>query len=219
MAYDFYIDNLLLPVSPGELEIKHNGRNETITLINDGEVNILKTGGLQEVSFECLLPNVKYPFARYLDTFHPAYFYLSYFNMYMENKQPLNFIVSRTLPSGKMINYTIMRCVLEDYTENESAEDGFDTTVTIELKEFKPHCTKLFSMTEEGTIVPYGSNRESKERSGGNIQYIVQEGDTLWKIAAFFYGSGAEYDKIMNANGLTQNPIHAIYPGLVLTIP
>ena len=43
MAYDFYMDDMLLPVSPGELKVKHNGRNETVTLVNDGEVNIIKT--------------------------------------------------------------------------------------------------------------------------------------------------------------------------------
>ena len=57
--YNIFLDQLLLPVPPEEMKIKHNGRNDTITLINDGEVNILKTGGLKEVSFNCLLPNVK----------------------------------------------------------------------------------------------------------------------------------------------------------------
>mgnify|MGYP000118660051 FL=1 len=43
--YNIFLDQLLLPVTPEEMKIKHNGRNDTITLINDGEVNILKTGG------------------------------------------------------------------------------------------------------------------------------------------------------------------------------
>ena len=216
--YNIFLDQLLLPVPPEEMKIKHNGRNDTITLINDGEVNILKTGGLKEVSFNCLLPNVRYPFAMYLDAFHPASYYLDYFKAYMENKQPFNFIVTRMFPTGKMISYTIMRCVMEDITEKESADNGFDTTAEIKIKEFKPHCTKLYSLTDDGKVVPYGSTREHKPRSGGNLSYTVQEGDTLWKIAQFFYGSGAEYDKIMNANNITKNPDHAIWPGLVLTI-
>ena len=42
-GYDFYLDKCLLPIAPPKLQIKINNANETVTLINEGEVNILKT--------------------------------------------------------------------------------------------------------------------------------------------------------------------------------
>lgn len=65
MAYDVYMDGELLPVTPSKISIQRNGQNKTYNLINDGEINILKASGLQEISFDMLLPNVKYPFAKY----------------------------------------------------------------------------------------------------------------------------------------------------------
>ena len=49
--------------------------------------------------------------------------------------------------------------------------------------------------------------------------YVVVKGDCLWNIAKKFYGSGAQYTRIYNANkDKIKNP-NLIYPGQVLTIP
>ena len=61
MAYYFYIGKMLCPVAPSKLQIKINGNDKTLTLINEGEVSILKKAKLTEVSFDILLPNVQYP--------------------------------------------------------------------------------------------------------------------------------------------------------------
>ena len=39
-GYDFYLEKCLLPVPPAKLKTKINNANETITLINEGEVNL-----------------------------------------------------------------------------------------------------------------------------------------------------------------------------------
>ena len=47
--------------------------------------------------------------------------------------------------------------------------------------------------------------------------YTVEKGDTFWKIAQKFYGNGAEFQKILDANGLTENS--RINVGDTLIIP
>ena len=42
MAYDFYLGKMLCPVAPSELQIKVNGHNKDLTLINGDEINIIK---------------------------------------------------------------------------------------------------------------------------------------------------------------------------------
>ncbi len=51
-------------------------------------------------------------------------------------------------------------------------------------------------------------------------EYEVVGGDSLWKIAAHFYGNGAEYPKIIAGNpGRLKDEHSVIHPGDVLVIP
>ncbi len=56
----------------------------------------------------------------------------------------------------------------------------------------------------------------SQDESGGNT-YTVKAGDTFWKISQSVYGNGANYQKILDANNLTENSV--LNEGQVLTIP
>ena len=47
----------------------------------------------------------------------------------------------------------------------------------------------------------------------------VKKGDTLWAIAAKYYGKGSEYSKIAGANTDKISNPNLIYPGQVLTLP
>ena len=49
--------------------------------------------------------------------------------------------------------------------------------------------------------------------------YTVKAGDSLWAIAAKYYGNGADYNKIFNANTDKISNPNLIYVGQVLTIP
>lgn len=64
------------------------------------------------------------------------------------------------------------------------------------------------------------SNTPSKPDTNNNTEhpniYTVQQGDTLWGIAARFLGAGERYVQIMSANNLITDMIH---PGQKLVIP
>lgn len=47
--FRFYLANMLLPITPSKLSLKVKNTNKTVTLINEGEVNIIKTKGLRGV--------------------------------------------------------------------------------------------------------------------------------------------------------------------------
>lgn len=40
--YYFYLDKILLPVTPSKMSIKIKNKNKTYVEINEGEINILK---------------------------------------------------------------------------------------------------------------------------------------------------------------------------------
>lgn len=147
MAYYFYLDKMLLPIAPSKLQLKINNQNKTLTLINDGEINILKKAKLTDVDFDCLIPQVKYPFALYKDGFQKASYYLNKLEQLKTNKQPFQFIVTRTFPNGSMLFDTNMKVSLEDYKVKEDKKEGFDLVISISLKQYKDYGTKTANIT------------------------------------------------------------------------
>lgn len=224
MAYMFYLKKCLLPVTPDKLTIKINGNNKTVNLIDEGEINILKKAGLTDIEFTCMIPNVKYPFGVYKFGFVGASYFLSYFKILKVSKLPFQFIVTRSFPNGKGIFNTNMKVSLESYTIEESADEGFDCMVKIKLKQWRNYGTKTVKVSvqqEKTTAAPEAPRAaESAPVPASNQTYTVKKGDCLWAIARKFYGSGAKYTTIYNANkGVIGGNPNLIYPGQVLTIP
>lgn len=241
--YDFYLDKCRLPVAPSKLETKINNGNKTVTLINEGEINILKTAELTDIEFECMIPQVLYPFAVYTNGFQNAKYFLDYFEQLKTSKEPFQFIVSRVLPSGTVLFSSNIKVSLEDYKITEEAENGFDLTVKISLKQYREYGTKTVNIkikatkandtkkkTKKKTKAKKKKKRETKKSPAPKKTaktYTVVAGDCLWNIAKKFYGNGAQWQKIYNANknvcgkpytsgGVTYVMIH---PGDKLTIP
>lgn len=226
MAYKFYMDKVLLPVPPSKMTTKISNKNKTVTLINDGEVSILKSQGLTEISFDLLLPNVEYPFADYKNgKFKDAKYFLDKFENLKMNKTAFQFIVSRELPKGKDLFSTNIKVSLEDYSIVEDAKEGFDVTVSIKLKQYKPFSTKVIQLqtttvaaaTSNGSgviFIPAKEETPPKVNTSTIPPYTVKSGDCLWNICKRFLGDGSKYSQIAKLNNIS-NP-NLIYPGQVI---
>lgn len=224
MAYYFYLDKMLLPIAPSKLQLKINNQNKTLTIINDGEINILKKAKLTDIDFDALIPQVKYPFALYKDGFQNASYYLNKLEELKTSQEPFQFIVTRTLPNGRMLFDTNIKVSLEDYKIKEDKKEGFDLVVSIKLKQYKDYGTKTANITfkdnkPKATINNTRPAESSPAPKTTAKTHTVVKGDTLWGIAKKYYGNGSQYPKIHNANkDKVKNP-NLIYPGQVLTIP
>lgn len=159
MAYDFYLDKCLLPIPPSKLEINRNGQNKTINLINEGEINLLKSPKLKEISFSFLIPQVRYPFAEYEGKFKPAEYYLDYLTKLNESKYPFQFIVSRTTPGGKMLFSTNITVSMEGMAVTESAEEGFDLVFKVILKQYRAYGLTTITIKDDGYVSGGSGNR------------------------------------------------------------
>lgn len=208
--YNFFIDGVQLPVAPPEMNTRINNQNETIVLMNDGEVNILKKPGLTDIEFKVLLPNVQYPFAVYADGFQPATYYLGKLEQLKIGQEPFQFIMNRMLPSGKLLFDTNMTVSLEDYEIQESAENGFDIVVAINLKQSVPYGTKRLKMetsTTNGSPTQKATVEKQRPATSKKIpkSVTVKSGDTLWAIAKRELGDGSKYTELATINNLS-NP-------------
>lgn len=208
MAYIFYLGGVQLPIAPSKLQLKINSNNKTANLINDGEINIIKTPGLTDISFEVLLPNVKYPFATYPDGFKGADYYLEVLEKLKTSTEPFQFILTRTKPNGEYLFDNNIKVTLEDYTITEDAEKyGMDMGVSISLKQYRDYCTKVLSMkdkTERSTkVATVEQNRTSTKTIAST--HTVKSGETLWAICQRELGDGSKYKEIATLNNIS-NP-------------
>ena len=106
MMYYLYINNVLMPVTPGKITTKIKNRNKTVDLASGGELNILKAPGLTDVSFELLLPAAEYSFARYENGFKSPDYYLEMFEMLKANKQAFDLLVIRSLSAETLLSHS-----------------------------------------------------------------------------------------------------------------
>jgi hypothetical protein len=220
---------------------KINNQNRTVSLINDGEINILKKAGLTDIEFTCLIPQVLYPFAVYLDDFKPASFFLESFEELKESLEPFQFIVTRLKPGGNLLFNSNITVSLEDYKIIENWEDNtFDLEVEITLKQYKHYGTKEIEIIEPPppaggeaaittvdappiAIIHYDRPPENPPQAR---THTVVRGDSLWEISRRFLNNGGRWREIYNLNPQiaqrnlgTGLPSSTIYPNQVLQLP
>lgn len=235
-GYNFYFsdggDVLTFPITPGELTIKVGSNNKVVTLISEGDINILKSPSLTEIEFEARFPMRKYPYSREYSAFQN---YFDKFKDLKENKKPFRFIVAREMMKGGRTWDTNILVALEEFEINEDADEGDDVLITFTLKQYKEYgvkqlpassiktTTSTSSITRPNTNAPSSNNKSSS--------YTIKNGDCLWNIAKKFYGDGSKWTKIYNANKSaieadakkhgksSSSNGHWVWAGLKLTIP
>lgn len=205
-----------MPQTPASLSVKINGKNSTVTLLNEGEINYLKYPGLTEITLSLVFPMLT-------SKKRPGY-YLSLLERSKTHRDTTRFIMTRSTPDGQPLFDTNIKVSVESYTIKESAVDGLDVSVEVNLKQYRDFGTKTVVINTDSN----NSNKDktaaiSTERDASTAPnattYTVKKGDTLWSIAKRYYGNGAKYTLIYNANkDKIKNP-NLIYVGQVFTIP
>ena len=220
--YEFYLDNAVFPVAPSSIDIKINNQNETITLANEGEVNLIKTPGLTDITFDFLLPGIVYPFAIYPSgKFQNPSVYISQLEKLKTEGKVFKFVILRKLPSRSLGYNFSMSVTLEDYTLKEDAEEGIDIIASINLKQYRDFGTKKVVFKKK-------INKKGK-KTGGN--YTVKRGDCLWNISKKKLGKASRWKEIYKLNKSviekearkhgrkSSSNGHWIYPGTKLKLP
>ena len=203
--YLCYIDGILMPVAPSKINTKIKNKNRTITLINEGEANILKSAGLQEISFNMMIPAYKYPFALYLGgIFLPISYYLEILDRLKNSEKPFQLIIIREGVLGALGFDTNLKVSLEDYQILEDAGNGRDITVSIKLKQYQE---KTKTVVRIATAVGGGTVKYILEKVRDSSKliektYKVKEGDTLYTIAKKQLGNGEKYRDLITLNKL-----------------
>ena len=123
-----------------------------------------------------------------------------------------------------------------------SKEEDASKAVTQHIAEDNPGVENLSVTVENGVANIQGVAANAAALVAGNIQgihsvtsdasinngetlgsdetfYVIQKGDTLWKIAEKAYGNGAKYTAIVEANKEVIKDADKIFPGQKIRLP
>ena len=195
-----------LPVKPSEFTVTVTHRNTVVNVIQLGDINLMGKTGLREITLASFFPAKDYNFSNNSSRKEPLT-YVEKLETWRKSGSPIRVIITGVLN---------MEATIESFSYGEQDATG-DIYYTLYIKEYKKIKTKKATVTI-ATVKPSTRTTKAPEASSGTT-YTVKSGDCLWKIAKQFYGNGAQYTKIYNANkDKIKNP-NLIYAGQVLTIP
>jgi LysM repeat protein len=232
-GYDFYFkcdsDVIQFPITPGKLKIKVGSNNKVVTLISEGDINILKSPSLTEIEFEARFPMRDYPYSR------PNFDFKAFHDKLTELKalkKSFRFIVARTTTGGQPTWDTDMLVSLEDFEVTEDADEGDDVLINFKLKQYKTYGIKTVTNNNNTNKATASKTQRPNEKDTSKPKtYTIKAGDTLWAIAKAELGNGSKWKTIYDANKTAidadarkhgkQSSFngHWIYAGTTLTIP
>lgn len=220
MSYSIFFDynntTYRIPVNPEEVKTENNLSIEKYNILNLGQVAVANYKELNKYSFETEFPYKAASYVNYKNNFKNSDFWVSLFEGWIKNKTVVRFIASNGI--GKDINTLVL---ISSLGITEKAGEEGDKYISFELLEYRKFDKKVATVKDLGgnKATSNQSSNENSNPKATNRTYTVVSGDTLWGIATRYYGNGAQYPKIYNANrNIISNP-NLIYPGQRLVIP
>lgn len=211
ITYNSNKKRLQFPVLPEKIEISYPSRNDTVYVYGVGEVTVKKHPGAFVIKFSSFFPakpcqgSIRKPKAPKKCK--------EFLEKIMEIDKPAKFIFT-----GSPCRINTL-CTIDFNVSEQGGDIGtiyYDITIT----EYKKVSVRKIKLKKSENIGKAGTNEARADTEVKDETYVVKSGDCLWNIAIQFYGNGAEYVRIYEANKqvIGSNP-NLIYPGQVLTIP
>lgn len=172
---------IVLPVNPKSIQIPGVQKNQTIDLLNTGEVLVLGNRGLNSLSFSSFFPATDSPFFRYAERAPWEYFNL--LDSWRTGKTVVRLIIG-----GSSIN---MAAAIEKLTP-EIHEGDADLYYTIDLSEYRRLNVPAL---QHSTVQQVNGLNERPDTKQKPVAHIVRSLDeTLWKTIANANGKELAYD-------------------------
>lgn len=222
MSYAIFFDKdnvtYRLPVNPEQLEMQSNQATEKYNILKLGEIVVPTHDELKTYTFETEFPRQANQYVTSTKDFRGPDFWLNLIEKWRAKKEPVRFIATNGLT--KDINTLVL---IQSYSVTEKAGEEGDKYVSFELIEYKEYSkkvTKITNVQKKPRVVPAVPAPPAPKPAQTTVRtYTIVSGDTLWAIAKKYYGNGAQYTKIYEANkNIISNP-NLIYPGQKVVIP
>lgn len=214
LSYNNHQEAFTLPINPQEFEFTEAQNNQRITLLNIGEALLIGNRGLVSGTLSSFFPSPKSPFAR-LASMEPME-YIAMLKKWKDSGQPH--------PSDHSdCDFNLAMGI--DNLSTHHREGDEDVYFSLTLTEYRFLNIPVVQTTATAKLANGLKDRPNSSDMGGGSgttnarTHLVKSGETLWGIAKKYYGNGAQYRKIFQANtDILKNP-NLIYAGQKLVIP
>ncbi len=206
-------DYFTLPINPSSFTVSSSNLNQAINILDVGEVNLIGKSGLISCAFSSFFPSSSSVHFNRAD--HEPIEYINLIKKWKESGKPIRIIIT----GGGDINLP-MAIEQFDYTQKEGDNDIYYTLSLLEYKFLSTPKLDVDVSIIGSTNSSYNNGLDSRvdERIAPQT-YIVKEGDYLWTIAQRFYGDGASFASIVEANKDVIQRNNYIHPGMEIVIP
>ena len=215
-SYQMYLksgnETFRFPVLPEKIAVSYGSNNDKLRVCGVGEVTIIQDSDAAVLKFESFFPSTYFSGCDYKNIPVPANAVKKIRDM-KESRKPVRF----TLTGGMGVS---MYCTIEDFEPSEEGGDVGTVYYSMKLKEYRETTIRQIKVNVTTKKAKISATSSRTDPTPAAQTYTVVRGDCLWNIAKKFYGSGAKYTVIYNANrGVIGGNPNLIYPGQVLTIP
>ncbi len=216
--YDGDLQPHSLPVLPEDIKVTVKGETTSVTIDQLGEVLFKGKRDAITVSFSSFFPpewSRSYCSCSKKEFYSPTNWHNWLIDL-MESVKPAHLVLT-----GSPFQLNIYADVTQ-YKPEERGGDPGTIYYSIELKEHREPQIRVYKKSTSSSKKKKAKVTTKKKRTSNKVNsrtYTVKSGDCLWNIAKKYYGNGAQYTKIYNANKSKISNPNLIYPGQVLTIP
>lgn len=228
-----------LPVNPEAIEVKQSGNGKTYDIVGGGkneipgesdaagEINVIKSPSLMEVSFKGLFPANDSPLViQGVELWEP----MKYVNMirgWMHSKYPMRFLYvghfsEYTGETNTSYNDINIPASIESFEWKEVAGAPGDIEYAITLKEYRFYSARKYDVfhDENGQVVLYKRMPDRLDERVRPETYTLKPGESLVDMAIRFFNQDSSMWKyIQEYNGLTTDQVGDLTAGTVLRVP
>lgn len=202
-------EKLRVPVLPEKFSVSIGSNNATVNVAELGEIVVKQSRAAYQFSFSSFFPKQSFPGVQESALTDPLSC-VEQIESWLESKKPVHLIITD-------VGIDVF-CTIEKFNYYEEGGDVGTIHYDLAFKEYRE--ITLRQVTIEDSAAKVEQTETRVDNTTPPKTYTVKSGDCLWNIAKSFYGNGASYSQIYDANKslIGSNP-NMIYPGQVLTIP
>ena len=205
LSFNNFEEKLQLPINPESHKLKTGNKNDTVDIVDLGELSLIGGEKLAEIELTSFFPFRYAPYCAYRDIPKP-YDAVALIEKWRKAKQPIRLIVTDT-PINLQFSIESF-----EYGERDGTKDVYYTLSLREYRYIQVRKVSSSSLSIQSTAAARPDPRPVSR------SYTVKSGDSLWLITK--KEGGSDWNVLYNANKgvIGANP-NLIYPGQTLVIP
>lgn len=203
-------EKIRLPVLPEEFQMSMGSKDQSVDIVNLGEILVAQSRPATEFSFSSFLPSATFPGIQFSHIYEPKTIRDKLIG-WKNEKKPVHLIIT-----GLNVD---TYCRITKFAPTEKGGDVGTVHYSIGFKEFRETKVRQVKVEIKTAKATVSANTARTDNTTTPKTYTIQRGDCLWNIAKRFLGSGAKYMQIYNLNRNILKSPNLIYAGQVITLP